>query len=190
MDVRIVREGPERLPDYESVPIAYESNSRVDLARLAADGTVVEVPSPERVKDYDAVLDERPTSLAIRFEMESWGIFAAFDGEARLGGIIVAPGGQGYALCGDFPFAAVIVDVRVDPRSRGMGIGCSLLSAGLSWLEGLGDGTVLVETQDTNPAACRFYWASGFGILSIAINGYGDGIDEAKLIWRRDLTRF
>ena len=61
----IVQEGVENLGAYASIPIRFL------------------VESESRWKDYDEY--ETPTSMPIRFDMTNWAIFAAFEGNRRIG---------------------------------------------------------------------------------------------------------
>jgi streptothricin acetyltransferase len=57
---------------------------------------------------------------------------------------------------------AMLWDIRVDVRSRRKGVGKALLDACRSWAQHQGLKGIMVETQDSNPAACQFYQSSGF----------------------------
>jgi hypothetical protein len=76
------------------VSIAFEVRER--LAVRAPDGglgglpLVLERVVPPYVKDYDAGPDDHPTAWARRFDLTRWGILAAYDGAARVGGAVVA----------------------------------------------------------------------------------------------------
>jgi hypothetical protein len=44
------------------------------------------------IKDYDAVKGEGPTGWPKRFDTSRWGLIAAYDGDTRIGGAVIAPG--------------------------------------------------------------------------------------------------
>ncbi|MBN1778348.1 MAG: GNAT family N-acetyltransferase [Clostridiales bacterium] len=70
---------------------------------------------------------------------------------------------------------ATLWDIRVDMPYRGKGAGRALINACVDWARKHGLKGLVAETQDTNPAACRFYQHTGFvlggadGLLYTAI---------------------
>lgn len=171
--IRIVREGVERLAEYESVPIAFEVRSKLSLPALKI-GRFVEDPVEPFVKDYDVVESERPTSLPDRLGSDTLAVIAAFRNDVRIGGAIV-----------HFPSReeALLIDLRVAPDERGSGIGRRLAQSALSEVSHRGIPTLEIETQDTNVSACRFYHSLGASLVWIEPNGYPGFSDEAKIIW-------
>jgi GNAT superfamily N-acetyltransferase len=183
---RIVEEGWDRIGEYTAVPIAFHLVSRVDRDALR-EGLFVEVAATPRRKDYDEFQEERPASLPARFDVQNWQVFAAFWGEERVGGAIVARDCPGFDMLEGRSDLAVLVDIRVTPPARGKGVGRGLLAAAESWVRERGCAEVKVETQDINVAACRFYLACGFALDEINEDAYGPGFDEVQLIWRKAL---
>lgn len=175
--MRIVAETPADLEAYGSVPIAFTISSRVDLEALLATGAIVEAPVLPREKDYDLFEDERPVC---RGHLDPLGVFGAFEGLRRLGGAIVACSVPGYDLAED---TAVLLDLRVDPALRGQGVGRGLFLACVDWARSRGCAELVVETQDTNVGACRFYARMGCRLVSVDSDAYGPGLDEVRLIW-------
>ncbi len=57
---------------------------------------------------------------------------------------------------------AMLWDIRVDVRSRRNGVGRMLIQACRDWAVLLGLKGIMVETRDTNPAACQFFQSCGF----------------------------
>ena len=102
---------------------------------------------------------------------------AVFTLAGRIGGAIVARGVPGYDLP---PETAILLDIRVHPSHRGHGFGAALLDSALAWA----GGELVIETQDVNVAACRFYKKMGGRPWRVEPDGYGPEIDEAKIIWR------
>lgn len=190
-NVRVESDSFDNLDAYESVSIAFEVNSRLSLAGLLDPSMpqFLEEPMPRRFKDYDADAAERPSSLPGRFDVAGWRAFAAFEGSRRVGGIIVGHDSPTFGMLRGDPATAVIVDLRVDARFRGQGVGAALLSAGVVWATSRDFSELIVETQDVNVAACRFYSSNGFRIVSVEPRGYGAEILEAKLIWRLPISK-
>jgi len=183
----IREEGLERFAEHGQIPISFEAKSRLDLNALRHFGQLVEIPMHSRFKDYDANEEDRPTELGKRFDCSNWALLAAFAGTARIGGAIVARDCPGFDLLEGRTDLAHIVDIRVNPSLRGKGIGRALIEACTTLATRERCVELRVETQDINVAACRFYVACGFSLLSINETAYGPGFDEAQLIWQLPL---
>jgi GNAT superfamily N-acetyltransferase len=179
--MRIVREGPESLPEYEKVPIAFEVRSRL---RLSETGLLVEESVEPRIKNYDAIPEERPTAHRHRGCL---GIFAAFDGDQRVGGTIVARDLPDFDIADGRSDIAVIIDLRVDSGFRNRGCGRHLFQHAADWARANNCELVRVETQDINVAACQFYERMGCALLSFEEDAYGPEVREARLYWERRL---
>src|SRR5262249_21522104 len=133
--MQIVEEGPDSLKVYEAISIAFQVTEKVKLDRLIdTNGAEITVVSTvPYLKDYDACEEDRPTVLAQRFNFATWGILAAFDGDARLGGAILAWNDPDYSLLNGRLDLAAIVDIRVHPEARGTGVGSLLIKSAKSW---------------------------------------------------------
>lgn len=59
---------------------------------------------------------------------------------------------------------AYIEDIAVDRSFRRRGIGKSLVDVARDWTAKQGLPAIMLETQNNNPGACRFYHAYGFKI--------------------------
>jgi ribosomal protein S18 acetylase RimI-like enzyme len=81
---------------------------------------------------------------------------------------------------------AVIGDIEVDSKFRRMGIGQALVERGLQWAKKNNLPGIMVETQDTNVGACRFYESCGFVLKGFDTGLYGASTgysDEIALFW-------
>jgi len=74
--------------------------------------------------------------------------------------------------------------LRVQPEMRSQGVGRELLSAVKEWAKAQGCNEVIVETQNINVPACRFYAMQGFELFSIDPLAYPELPDEIQLLWR------
>lgn len=171
--IRIVREGVERLTEYESVPIAFEVRSKLSLPALKI-GRFVEDPVEPFVKNYDDSEADRPTSLPERLGVDSLAVISAYKNDDRVGGAIL------YFPSED---EAQLIDLRVHPEARRGGLGRRIVQSALAEVSHRGIPTLEIETQDTNVAACRFYHSLGASLVWIEPNGYTGFSDEAKIIW-------
>ena len=190
MKLDIVLENARSMAEYGSIPIAFLVAGVVDVDVLVASaGSRVEsrpIAKPY-LKDYDAYPDNGPRDWPSQFDLDRWAIFGAHADGRRAGGAAVAlRDGTIVALDGSDDFA-VLFDLRVDPSMRQRGVGRSLLSAALEWSAERGVRRLLVETQDVNVPACRFYSKNGFVLDAANPRAYPDLPDETQLLWHRDI---
>lgn len=182
LDIR--EEGPESFADHGAIPISFTATSRVILGDGEVDETdLSETAIEPRYKDYDENPENRPTTLAVRFDVSNWILIAAYSDGKRIGGAIVARDCPGYDLLEGGKDLAHIVDIRVHPAYRGLGAGRAIVARCMRWAAVHGCSEMRVETQDINVAACRFYAANGFKLLSFEEGAYRPDLDEARLIW-------
>jgi GNAT superfamily N-acetyltransferase len=179
---------PSQLAEYAAVPIAFRVTHRVARADSGQRAPLREVLVPESYeKDYDALAGGSPREWAARFDLSHWGLFAARRDGVLLGGAAVAPVMEVMADVELPRGAAALWDLRVAPARRGEGIGTALFRAAERWALDRRCAWLVVETQDVNVAACRFYEAMGCRLASFEEDGYADVPGEARLIWHRRL---
>jgi ribosomal-protein-alanine N-acetyltransferase len=75
-----------------------------------------------------------------------------------------------------------IMNLAVDPRHRGRGIGQALLREGLDYLRVLGAETVELEVRVGNEAAIKLYEKYGFRIKERLPGYYGPGEDGLLMV--------
>ena len=92
--------------------------------------------------------------------------------------------GQAIALVRRFRRGAVgrIYSVAVDPKSRGNGVGRSLVNALLAQLVGRGVKRVFLEVEATNNTALSLYGRLNFATVKTLPNYYGFGRDGLRLM--------
>lgn len=185
MAIAITEDGIGVLEDHERLSIAFEIQSRLCLDSLKA-GRFVEICVERRLKDYDAL--ERVSDFARQFDTTNWRVIGAFEGSARVGGVLLAWNTPGLDMLEGRSDLGVMLDVRVSPQHRGRGIGRLIVERAMALSTRQNCSELRVETQDVNVGACRFYSAMGFRLLSVDEQGYGPEVSEAKLIWSRKLT--
>ncbi len=195
MTVHIRAIGVDEFPLYDAIPNYFEVRTVFQV--VAPDGglgglQLVEQPVEPYIKTYD---NDGPTAWAQEFDLHTWGIFVAFDGEAPTG---VPVGGAAVALNAPvYPLdhfqrkdLAVLWDIRVHPDARGRGIGAQLFRHAADWARGQGYGQLGLETQSVNVAACRFYARQGCILGAIHRYGYAgvpNVAHEVMLLWYFDL---
>ena len=149
---------------------------------------LVETPAAAYIKDYDAIPGEGPDTWMSRWDLSHWGVLAAFEDGVRVGGAAIAwrtPEVTDLGAGGDE--TAVLWDLRVHPAHRSRGVGRRLVGEAFAWARARGCSKMEVETQHINVSACRLYERMGFELTGIDKDGYGDGLDEARLIWVKEL---
>jgi GNAT superfamily N-acetyltransferase len=188
-------EGPvDDLDGYANVSIAFVVSSVVDVesSRFAGSASsLAERPQGEPyVKDYDdAKAGGKPARWAESFDVTNWRLFVASQGLERVGGAVVAWDTPGLDMLGGRTDVAVLWDLRVAPEARGRGIGRALFGAAETWARGRGCRELIVETQDVNVPACRFYASRGCEPRSVREGAYPGLPHETQIVWRKDLVR-
>lgn len=78
-----------------------------------------------------------------------------------------------------------IEDIAVSSEFRGIGIGKSLLQTAISWAKSGELCGIMLETQDLNISACRFYKKCGFKIGGVDTMLYGnfENSHEKAIFW-------
>jgi ribosomal protein S18 acetylase RimI-like enzyme len=181
-DLELIERSSEFLPQYETIPIAFEVKEYLHI-EMPADGPgglalqQLAVESPY-VKDYDALPGQRPTDWPKRFDLSKWWFAAAYLTGQHVGGVAVV------MESGD---EAVVWDIRIAPQYRRQGIGRSLLKFAEDQARAAGKPRIKVETQNINVAACRFYAANGYELRFINRFAYPELPGEVQLIWSRRL---
>lgn len=116
-------------------------------------------------------------------DISHWGFFAAHDAGRRVGGAVVAHRSPAVRMLEGRTDLAVLWDIRVAPSHRRHGVGSRLLQAAARFAWDQGCTVLKVESQSTNPAACRFYAKHGFKLGGVRQGAYADLPDEIQLLW-------
>lgn len=185
-----VREEPlAALSDYASIPIAFSTSTVLEVEWIANGlGGVRLVDAPlgqPLTKDFDK--DEPVAAWHSLGDISHWGFFAAFVDGQRVGGAVVAHRTPGVHMLEGREDLAVLWDIRVHPSVRRRGVGTRLLDRAIHFARTSGYSYLEIESQNTNPAACRFYANSGFELGGVRRGVYAEYPDEAQLLWYLDL---
>jgi GNAT superfamily N-acetyltransferase len=187
--IEILDEPLSRLQEHCTIPIAFQVDNV--LQACLVDGGLGGITLRERivdqpyVKDYDA--GEGPTRWLTQFDTSHWGFLAAYiDGE-RIGGAVIAFNSPSVDLLERRTDLAALWDLRVKPRIRRSGVGGALFSAAEEWARERECAELLIETQNTNVPACRFYLDMGCSLRSIDRLAYLDIPEETRLLWVKGL---
>jgi len=136
-------------------------------------------------KNYDVV--ENPVEWSVALKAVQCIRISAFAGSDRVGGVIAAVATPSLVTWETLPNVAVLWDLRVAPAYRRQSVATSLLRATCVWARQVGCAELKVETQDTNPAACKFYVRSGFTLVHAQPGAYSEFPEESQLIWKKSL---
>ena len=179
-------------PELSLIPISFEVESVFDVT--APDGGLGGLILSERrldipyVKDYDATWGERPAQWAVRFDVSNWGLIGARREGVRVGGAVIAFDTEGVQMLEGRRDLAVLWDIRVSPETRGQRVGTALFLAAEAWAVRRGCKELKVETQNINVPACKFYARQGCVLGAINRFAYRELLDEAQLLWYKDLA--
>jgi GNAT superfamily N-acetyltransferase len=191
MRIEVSEHPAAALEEYAAVPISFEVNRVLDVSeRAGAPGQFLlserrlDIPY---IKDYDSIEGGRPAEWAKQFDVSNWGIFAAYDGDRRVGGAAVAFDTPALSMLEGRRDLAVLWDIRVSTEARGRGVGSLLFRAVEEWARERGCRQLKVETQNINVAACRFYERQGCALLAANRHAYPALPDEIQLLWSKAL---
>ena len=189
MPVDVREESLAALSDYASIPIAYSTSTVLEVEWIANGlGGVRMVDSPldqPLTKDFDK--DEPVAAWHSLGDISHWGFFAAFVDGQRVGGAVVAHKTPGMHMLEGREDLAVLWDLRVHPSVRRRGVGTRLLDHAIQFARASGYSFLKVESQNTNPAACRFYANHGFALGGVRRGVYAEYPSEVQLLWYLDL---
>jgi ribosomal protein S18 acetylase RimI-like enzyme len=189
VNVVVRAERADALASYAAIPTHFTVTSVLEVE--PADAGLGGITLRERVlaepyvKDYGAL--EPPLRWPGRFDVSRWTLLAAYAGGERVGGAVVVAGAPDVELLGGRADLAVLWDIRVRPGSRGRGVGSALFRAAEAEARARGCRRVMVETQNTNVPACRFYARQGCTLGAIHRFAYPGLPHETQLLWFRDL---
>lgn len=97
---------------------------------------------------------------------------------------------EGMNMLGGRSDACVLWDIRVSDKYKHMGIGQKLFNQGIKGAKSDGYKQMIIECQNNNVTACRFYKKQGALLSKIDMHAYDSesGIEnEVQFIWYLDL---
>lgn len=178
------------LAGYGSVPISFQATARLRVEPLtpgSGDLAWCEEWITPFTKDYDAIPGTGPSAWSAQWNIANWGLLGAFEGQQRVGGAVLAWNTPGVDLLQGRADIAVLWDLRVHPDYRRQGVGAKLFAHAMVWAQERRCRHLVVETQDINVAACRFYERQGCYLGEVHPFAYQDFPDEVQLLWHKEL---
>lgn len=184
--IEVRRELFDAILAYAEVPTAFCVTSQLRPLHEGdlSSGFVLEerVVAQSYMKDYDSIPGNRPAEWATHFDTENWQLFSAFEADERVGGaiaFIIDKSGSNTTQ------TAELWDLRVAPLRRRSGVATRLFASVESWAVNNECSALLIETQNINVAACRFYQRQGCTLHSVQTHTYPEFPDEIRLVWRK-----
>lgn len=178
-------------PEYDKVSQNVDIRSEYRVSRIdgGLGGMIFEeVPVTPRVKDLSVY--ERAMEYEEMFDISTWRFYMAFDGELPVGAMTVAGTTEGLYMLAGRKDACVLWDIRVADEYKHTGIGQRLLDMGIQNARADGYKLMIIECQNDNVPACRFYKKQGAQLSRVDMHAYSSepGLeDEVQFIWYLDL---
>ena len=179
-------------PIYDSVPqiVDVRSEYRVTPIESGLGGLLMEeVPVAPYTKDLSQY--ERACEYEQQFDISTWRFFMAFDGETPVGALTLAGTTEGMHMLHGRTDACVLWDIRVANDYKHRGIGQRLFDMAVACAREAGYRHMIIECQNNNIPACRFYRKQGAVLGKVNAYAYWDDPairSEVQLIWYLDLT--
>lgn len=185
----VLEEPLDKLSQHAEIPIRFEVCT---VFKVEGDDPSTAVlrerpANPVWVKDYDAITGEGPTCWAKQWDLSNGGLLAAYDGDRRIGGCVLAYNTDRVNMLEGCDGLVVLWDIRVRPEWRGRGVGRALFVAAVAWAKERNCRELTVETQNINVPACRFYQRQGCRLWLIDRDAYPQYPEEIELNWKLGL---
>jgi GNAT superfamily N-acetyltransferase len=191
VDVHIEEQPIESLVELARIPIAFkvERILAVSIPQSGFAGIHLQEMTVEQawVKDYDEIKGAGPTRWLTRFDTSHWGLIAATRAGVLIGGAVIAFDTPGIHLLDGRTDIAVLWDLCVRPDVRSAGVGSALFRAAEHWGRTRHCRSLVVETQNSNVPACRFYVRMGSVLRAINCMAYPALPGEVQLLWCKEL---
>lgn len=189
VEVREVDKSYFELYDEVSMNVDVRSEYKVTRVDSGLGGMLLEeVPVTPFVKDLSVY--ERAAEYEQSFDISNWRFFMAFDGDQPVGAMTVAGTTEGMYMLAGRTDECVLWDIRVADGYKHQGIGQRLFDSGVAAARADGYKQMVIECQNNNVPACRFYKKQGAVLTKIDMDAYASepGLeDEVQFIWRLDL---
>ncbi len=177
------------LYDKVSMNVNVHSEYKVKRINNGLGGFVFEEMS---VKSYikDLSVYECAVEYENEFDITNWRFYMAFDGDIPVGAMTVAGKTEGLNMLYGREDACVLWDIRVADTHKRKGIGQKLLDMGILNARKDGYKQMIIECQNNNVTACKFYQKQGAVLSKIDMYAYyldAEARDKIQFIWYLDL---
>lgn len=149
-----------------------------------------EVEVEPYIKDLSVY--ERATEYEAIFDIRNWRFYMAFDDEKPIGAMTIAGRTPELNMLSGRDDACILWDIRIIDRYKHQGIGQKLLDMGIQEAKSDGYKQMIIECQNNNVPACKFYHKQGALLSKIDMYAYYHEEackDEVQFIWYLDLDK-
>jgi len=145
-----------------------------------------------KVEPYtkDLSIYERAIEYEKQFDISNWRFYMAFDGDMPIGAMTIAGTTNGMNMLAGRDDACVLWDIRVDDAYKYQGVGQKLLDMGIFGAKEDGYRQMIIECQNNNIPACKFYKKQGAVLSKIDMYAYysePEIRDEIQFVWYLDI---
>lgn len=173
------------LYDTVSMNVAVQSEYKVKRINNGLGGLVLEeVQVSPYIKDLSKY--ERAVHYENEFDITNWRFYMAFSGDVPVGAMTIAGKTEGLHMLSGRTDACVLWDIRVADAYKHNGIGQELLKMGIAGAKSDGYGQMIIECQNNNVPACKFYQKQGALLSKIDMYAYysePEVRDEIQFVW-------
>ncbi|MBC6973148.1 GNAT family N-acetyltransferase [Bacillus sp. Xin] len=183
MDIFIRKLELEDLNEFPEIDDSFTVDSKLVLS-LEAMGhqieyTVQDIPGFEKNYSEDIYKEEQENDLDYSEYVNNPDkiIYLAFINCQMIGMIIVKKNWNGFAY---------VEDIKVDKQFRQFGVGRKLIERAKYWAQTGKMLGIMLETQNNNVRACKFYESCGFvigGFDFLVYKGINEQSDEVAIYW-------
>ena len=181
-----------RLAEYAAVSIAFRVSEVLDVDAISADPSAARIPTrpvlASYIKDYDSVPGDAPLDWPARFDVSRWVFLAALADGQRVGCATMIARDPAVDLLDGRDDLARLWDLRVAREFRHRGVASALVAAVEERARAQDVRTLMVETQNINVPACRFYARQGFVLGAVNRDAYPDLPHEVQLLWYKPVA--
>lgn len=120
------------------------------------------------------------------FDISNWAFYLALDGEVPVGAVTLAGKTKGLNMLYGREDACVLWDIRVQDGYKHQGIGQNLFNLGVAWAKEQGYQQMIIECQNNNVPACKFYHRQGAVLSKIDEYAYyaeEEIRNEVQFLW-------
>lgn len=173
------------LYDTVSMNVDVQSEYKVERINSGLGGfTLEEIQVSPYVKDLSKY--ERAVNYEQDFDITNWRFYMAFSGDVPVGAMTIAGKTEGLHMLSGRTDACVLWDIRVADAYKYNGIGQELLKMGIAGAKSDGYRQMIIECQNNNVPACRFYQKQGALLSKIDMYAYysePEVRDEIQFVW-------
>jgi len=183
MDYTILQLSLKDLEKYQHIPMLKCFSSLIsfddkgNIKEIPAKTQTIDLAKEESMEEWRALLPEETTKIFVISKQDSW----------IAGAIVVTHAKHIHMFQGDMR-NAVLWDIRVDPAYQGLGLGNILFQEVYSYAKTQNCHALLIETQNNNPNAIKFYLRNGATLFKTNMRAYDDYPEEIQYIFQKFIT--